>query len=104
MVKRYELSNERWQCISDLVAAASKTTDRTHCDNRRILNGIFWVLCSGAEWEDLPKRYGDWSKVYSQFQHWHGDGTFNAILSRLQLKLRRDGYMDLDTWMNPSPL
>jgi len=27
-------------------------------DDRRVLNGIFWVLRSGAPWRDLPERYG----------------------------------------------
>ncbi|BBM05144.1 hypothetical protein HAALTHF_02910n [Vreelandella aquamarina] len=64
-----------------------------------MLNGIFWVLCSGAKWRDLPERYGPWSTVYDRFRKWRDDGTFEAVLSRLQLKLREDGLMDLDTWM-----
>jgi transposase len=34
---------------------------------RPIMNGIFWILCSGAPWRDLPKRYGNWKTIYNRF-------------------------------------
>lgn len=37
--------------------------------------------------------------MYDRFRQWRDDGTFNAVLTRLQLQLREDGLMDLDTWM-----
>jgi len=64
-----------------------------------MLNGIFWILCSGAKWRDLPERYCPWKTIYDRFCHWRDDGTFEAVLARLQLRLREDGLMDLDTWM-----
>lgn len=78
MVGRYEISDNGWAQIEDIVAPP-QTMGRPRRDDRKMLNGIFWVLCSGAKWRD--------------------DGTFEAVLSRLQLKLREDGLMDLDTWM-----
>ncbi|MCL7942315.1 IS5 family transposase [Halomonas sp. ATCH28] len=76
-----------------------QATGRPRRDDRQVLNGIFWILCSGAKWRDLPERYGPWKTVYDRFRHWRDDGTFEAILARLQLRLREDGLMDLDTWM-----
>lgn len=67
-----------------------------------MLNGIFWILCSGVKWRDLPERFGPWKTVYQRFRQWRDDGTLERILSRLHLKLREDGYMDLDTWMTDS--
>lgn len=64
-----------------------------------MLNGLFWILCSGAKWRDLPECYGPWKTVYQRFRHWRDNGTFERILARLHLKLRQDGYLDLDTWM-----
>ena len=52
-----------------------------------------------SNWRDLPERLWSWSTVYDRFRKWRDDGTFEAVLSRLQLKLREDGLMDLDTWM-----
>ncbi|MBE0404104.1 IS5 family transposase, partial [Halomonas sp. 111] len=98
MVGRYEISNENWAQITDIVSP-TQVMGRPRRDDRQVLNGIFWVLCSGAKWRDLPERYGPWSTAYERFRKWRDDGTFEAILSRLQLRLREDGLMDLDTWM-----
>ena len=49
---------------------------------------------SSSAASDVEKR-----QVYDRFRKWRDDGTFEAVLSRLQLKLREDGLMDLDTWM-----
>ena len=98
MVGRYEISNENWARITNIVSP-TQVMGRPRRDDRQVLNGIFWVLCSGAKWRDLPERYGPWSTAYERFRKWRDDGTFEAILSRLQLRLREDGLMDLDTWM-----
>src|SRR3546814_6635567 len=39
-------------------------------DDRRVLNGIFWVLRSGAPWRDLPERYGPRTTCYNRFARW----------------------------------
>lgn len=98
MAGRYELYEQQWQLIKDIVSP-SQTMGRPRRDDRQMLNGIFWVLCSGAKWRDLPERYGPWSTVYARFRQWRDDGTFEAVLSRLQLQLREDGLIDLETWM-----
>lgn len=98
MTGRYELSDQRWQMIEDIVSPP-QTMGRPRRDDRQMLNGILWILCSGAQWRDLPERYGPWKTVYQRFRQWRDDGTFDRILTRLHLHLREDGYMDLDTWM-----
>jgi transposase len=95
MVGRYEISNENWAQITDIVSP-TQVMGRPRRDDRQVLNGIFWVLCSGAKWRDLPERYGPWSTAYERFRKWRDDGTFEAILSRLQLRLREHGLIDLD--------
>ncbi len=39
-------------------------------DDRRVLNGIFWVLRSGAPWRDLPERYGPYTTCYNRLVRW----------------------------------
>jgi transposase len=97
MVKRYELSTEQFRIIEDLLPANGRRGGQWK-DHHTTLNGMFWVLNSGAQWREMPERYGKWGTVYSRFSKWRKDGTFGRILKRLHLKLRQDGKIDLDTW------
>ena len=51
---RYELSDYEWSVIKPMLPNKPRGIPRV--DDRRILNGIFWVLRSGAPWRDLPDR------------------------------------------------
>ena len=59
MVKRYELSEAQWRRIEDLLPGKPGDPGRTAEDNRLFVNGVLWVLRSGAHWHDLPERYGN---------------------------------------------
>ena len=65
-------------------------------DHRRILNGILWVLRTGAPWHDLPARYGPVGTVSSRFYRWRGCGVWRRILSALQAEADARGEVDWD--------
>ena len=48
-------------------------------DDRRVLNGIFWVLRSGAPWRDLPERFGPRTTCYNRFVRWRKLGVWDRI-------------------------
>jgi transposase len=60
---RYELSDYEWSVIKPTLPNKPRGIPRV--DDRRILNGIFWVLRSGAPWRDLPGSYGPHTTCYS---------------------------------------
>lgn len=72
---------------------------RPRSDDRPVLNGIFWILCSGAAWRDLPERFDPWSTVYQRFRDWRDDSMFNRVLERLHVRLNQEGLIGPDTWM-----
>jgi transposase len=90
---RHELKEHEWQAVADLVPAP-KRTGRPPRPARQMLNGMMWILKTGAPWRDLPERYGPWESVYGCFRRWDRDGVIDRILRRLQLKLDEDGYID----------
>ena len=53
---RYELSDREWSVIKPMLPNKPRGVPRVN--DRRVLNGIFWVLRSGAPWRDLPETYG----------------------------------------------
>lgn len=52
-------------------------------NDKRVLNGIFWVLRSGAPWADLPSRYGPYSTCYNRFHRWTKSGIWDRIMDAI---------------------
>jgi transposase len=67
-------------------------------DHRATLNGILWVLHTGAQWRELPERYGRWKSVHDRLTRWRRDGTLDRLLERLHLRLNGRGLIDTDLW------
>ena len=97
-MKRHELMDEQWALIEPLVPCSTARTGRPSRDRRTILNGIFWILHTGAPWRDLPERLGPWQTVYHHFAKWRREGVFAAIVEALQIKLDERGLIDWDLW------
>jgi transposase len=98
MARRYELSEEEYAAIGDLLPPGGRRGGRWK-DHRQVLDGIFWILHTGAQWRELPERYGPWPTVYSRFRRWQADGTIDRMLARLHLRLDAEGRIDPDTWL-----
>jgi len=98
MVRRHCLTDDQWELVADLVEAERKETGRPPKDRRVILNGILWILRTGAAWRDLPERFGKWQTVYDHFNNWSKDGTFDAILRRLQEATVDAEELDEELW------
>lgn len=98
MANRYEISDEAWGLVADLFIER-RTRGRPRIDDRRMLDGVLWILRSGAAWRDMPEEFGPWSTVYQRFRDWRNRGTFDQMLKRLHLRLNERGLIDLRTWM-----
>ncbi len=96
-MRRYELTDEQFELISDLLPPNGRRGGQWN-DHRTTLNGMFWILHSGAQWREMPDRYGKWKSVYDRFNRWRKEGLFDKILQRLQMKLDQDGRIDWDLW------
>jgi transposase len=75
---RYELSDFEWAAIKPLLPNKSRGVRRVN--DRRVLNGIFWVLRSGAPWRDLPVCYGPRTTCYNRFVRWRRAGVWDRIM------------------------
>lgn len=61
--RRHALTDDQWTQLVSLLPPQRPRTGRPAKDHRTILNGILWVLRTGAPWRDLPDRYGLWQTV-----------------------------------------
>jgi len=90
--RRYELTDEGWDRILDLLPKQAR--GGRWREHRVILNGMFWVLNSGAQWRDMPERYGKWETVYGRYRRWTREGLFERLLHRLHVSLDDQGRID----------
>src|SRR5258705_1753697 len=80
-IMRYELSDYEWTAIKPMLPNKPRGVRRVN--DRRVLNGIFWVLRSGAPWRDLPERYGPRTTCYNRFVRWRRAGVWDQIMDGL---------------------
>lgn len=96
-MKRYELSTKQWSLIKDHFPRNGHRGGQWK-NHRKMVNGVLWVLHSGASWRDVPRRYGAWQTVYGRFSRWRKEGFWERLLRALQAKLDADGKIDWDEW------
>jgi transposase len=95
-ISRYELSDAQWERIAPLLPGKVSDPGRTGMDNRLFLNGVLWVLRSGAHWRDLPERYGKWKSLHKRFTRWAKAGVWESVFASL-IKDRSNEYLMLDS-------
>lgn len=78
---RYELTDYEWTAIKPMLPNKSRGVRRVN--DRRVLNGIFWVLRSGAPSRDLPETYGPRTTCYNRFVRWRRAGVWDQIMAAL---------------------
>ena len=81
VMARYDLSDEEWRLVEPLLPKPGKGRHRV--DDRRVVNGIFYVLRTGAPWRDLPERYGPYTTVYNRFNRWAKRGIWLKVFAEL---------------------
>lgn len=91
---RGDLTNEQWERLKPLLPPQKPRTGRPANDHRTVMNGILWILRTGAPWRDLPERYGKWTTVYSRFQRWCKAGVWDRILGEVQALADQQGDLD----------
>ncbi len=78
---RYDLSEAEWRLIDPLLPNKPRGVARV--DDRRVINGIFYVLRTGSPWRDLPERYGPYTTVYNRYNRWAKAGVWLTIFETL---------------------
>lgn len=94
MKRRYELTDEEWLKIQHLLPPErTSKPGRPAKDNRTFVNGMIWILRSGAPWRDLPERYGPWKSVYTRFLRWAKKGILTQALEALSEEADMENLM-----------
>ena len=93
-----DLTEQQWQIVEPLLPTPRVREDgrgRPWRDPRDVLNGILWVLRTGAPWQDVPDRYPPYQTCHRRFQQWVRDGALEQLLHALAHDLKERGGLDL---------
>lgn len=77
------MTDREWKFFAPFVVATGGKSGRPPSDHRLVLDGIFWIARTGAQWRDLHEHFGKWSSVYRQFRRWTLAGVWELMLAAL---------------------
>lgn len=94
-----DLTDKQWELIEQHVVEPPRRTDgkgRPRVPAREVLNGVLWILRTGAPWKDMPGRYPPYQTCHRRFQEWRRNGTLRSVLEALAEDLLERGKLKLD--------
>ena len=97
-MNRYEMSASQWRKIEGFLPGRAGWVGVTAKDNRNFVNGVLWVLRSGAHWKHLPAEYGNWKSVHKRFTRWAKTGIWERIF-RVLLGDPKNTYIMIDLFV-----
>jgi transposase len=93
-----DMTDEQWNVIAAILPKDPVRPDRRGrpwSQRRQVLNGILWILRTGAPWKDLPSRYGAYQTAHRRFQSWVRLGVLEQVLLAVAQDLKDRGGLDL---------
>ena len=80
---RHDISDKAWAILEPMLPGQRGQWGGIAEGNRRFINGVFWILRTGAPWRDLPPDYGKCGSVHQRFRRWRDKGIWEKILEAL---------------------
>ncbi|QDT08289.1 IS5 family transposase [Planctomycetes bacterium K23_9] len=98
-MSRHDLTDDAWNAIRYLMPSRSKSRrGRPWFDHRQLINGVLWILQTGAPWRDLPVEFGNWKTVYNRFRRWVKEGLWDKLFRKLLRRMDQLGNIDRTVW------
>ena len=98
MAGRWELTDEQWGLVEPILRPGRRKDNcgRPWHDTRVVLNGVLWILGSGAQWSEKPAKYPPYQSCHRRFQQWIREGRIVECLRLLAKDLHARGKLNLD--------
>ena len=101
-----DLTDRQW-ALTESLWPREQRLGRPRVDDRRPINGLLWVLRTGARWKDLPPEYGSPVTCWRRLKPWQERGVWTRILRVLWGQLHKRGRLtvtpsDLDGSFAPA--
>lgn len=76
-----KIRNDQFAKIYEFLRHCSGAYAGKEGDCRRFIEGVHWIMRTGAQWRELPERYGYWNSVYKRFARWCDKGIWQQMLA-----------------------
>jgi hypothetical protein len=84
------ITEKLWREIESLIPSNKGRVGRPEFDNRKALNGIIFILKTGAQWSMMPDKYGIYTTVHGKFIRWCKQGIFQKIMLKAENIIEKD--------------
>ena len=90
------INYDKWKLLKPLLPEPkpNRKGGRPPIDNRHVLEGIMWVLRTGARWQDLPDRYPSASTCWRRLRLWEDQGVWLDVWRKFLSMLDAKGLLD----------
>ncbi|OIO12656.1 hypothetical protein AUJ73_05220 [Candidatus Gottesmanbacteria bacterium CG1_02_37_22] len=90
-----KLSDRQWQVIEPLLPRQDFSRGgRPRAEDRKTLEGILWILRTGAQWDELPVKYGSPMTCWRRLKNWQKLGVWKSIWKKLLVMLEKEGKIE----------
>ncbi len=81
VLDRLILSDLQWERISRHIIGDARTRGSSGRDNRMFVEGVLWIVRTGAPWRDLPEVFGSWNSAFRRFSRWSAKGVWHRLFA-----------------------
>ncbi len=82
------MTDEQWEVLAPIFdPPRTSSRGRPSKDARLMLDGVLWILRTGAPWRDVPEEFGKWECVYQRFRRWRRLGAFEKAHQHVLMRL-----------------
>jgi transposase len=101
-----DITDEEWQRVEPLLPELRPRTElrgRPLANTRSVLNGVLWVMYSGATWSAMPRRYPSYQTCHRRFKSWYEAGVLRRVTEQLLGAASKDLCRLMEARMRTNP-
>ena len=83
VLDRLVLSDAQWERIAPHIIGDDRSPGTSGRDNRLFVEGVLWIVRTGAPWRDLPAAFGEWNSVFRRFSRWSAKGVWTRLFAAM---------------------
>ncbi len=80
-----KITDHQWQKLYAFLQGHPRAYAGQEKECRRFVEAVHWILRTGAQWRELPDRYGKWNSVFKRYARWEENGVWADMFKQFAL-------------------